>query len=205
MMNMHIVDYGAGNIGSVVNMVKRVGGKAIVTSDANTLLEAEKIVLPGVGSFDSGMAKLQASGLIEVLNQKVLDEKVPFLGVCLGAQMCTQGSEEGSLPGLGWFDAETVRFDFPSGSKLKLPHMGWNYVTPQVEHPILKDLPTDSRFYFVHKYYMNARAKDQVFMTTNYGLEFHSALIKDNIIAVQFHPEKSHKYGMQLLSNFMKL
>ena len=200
-----IVNYGAGNIGSVANMIKRVGGKAFIASSPQELEKAERIILPGVGSFDSGMGKLEASGMIEMLNKKVLVEKVPFLGICLGAQLCTKGSEEGTSKGLGWFDADTLKFKFNKEQNLKLPHMGWNYVKACKEHPILNELPQNSRFYFVHKYYLQAQNKQDILFSSEYGSTFASGLQKDNIIALQFHPEKSHKYGMRVMENFINL
>ncbi len=125
-----IVDYGAGNVGSIANMLRKLGQPGVITSKPEEIEKAEKLILPGVGNFDYGISKLQDSGLVEVLNHKVLDDKIPILGICLGAQLMTKKSEEGTIPGLGWFDAEVKRFSFPSGqTDLRIPHMGWNFVT----------------------------------------------------------------------------
>jgi len=204
-MEVHIINYGAGNIGSVVNMIKHIGGNPIVVSNTSELETAKRIILPGVGSFDSGMQKLLDSGLKEVLEIKVMQSKVPFLGICLGAQLCTEGSEEGVLPGLGWIPGRTMQFQFSSGSKLKIPHMGWNNVEQKKPHPILNGMDERAKFYFVHKYYLAPKNKSDILLSTNYGDKFASALQRENIIAMQFHPEKSHRHGMKILSNFLKI
>jgi glutamine amidotransferase len=198
-----IIDYKVGNIGSIQNMIKRIGTDAIVSSREVDIKNAEKLILPGVGSFDYGMTQLSNSGLIDVLNQKVLIEKTPILGICLGAQMFTNGSEEGSLKGLSWIDAETKKFKFSDNQKIKVPHMGWNEVVLKKESLLFKDMYLNPRFYFVHSYYLKANTSDDVLTETNYGFDFVSALEKENIVGVQFHPEKSHKFGMKILNNFI--
>lgn len=200
-----IVNYGMGNLGSVQNMFKRIGVASEITGDPQAVSRAEKLLLPGVGAFDAAMQKIAESGLREVLDRKVLEEKVPVLGICLGMQLLTNGSEEGVLPGLGWIPARTIKFRFPEGSPLKIPHMGWNYVFPKRESPLTHDLPAEPRFYFVHSYFVRCDNDEDVLMTTPYGNDFHSIVQRGNVYGAQFHPEKSHKYGMKLLSNFAGL
>ena len=200
-----IIDYGMGNLGSVQNMFKRIGVQTEISGDATVIAQAKKIVLPGVGAFDSAMQKIADSGLIEVLNQKALVVKVPVLGICLGMQLLTNGSEEGNLPGLGWVDAQTVKFKFEVDTKLKIPHMGWNRIYPQKQYSLLDNLPTEPRFYFVHSYHVQCNNLGDVLATTSFGGDFHSMLQHENIYGAQFHPEKSHKFGMKLLKNFAEL
>jgi glutamine amidotransferase len=151
------------------------------------------------------MEKISNAGLASVLNKKALEEKVPILGICLGMQLLTKDSEEGVLKGLGWIDAHTLRFKFPDGVKLKVPHMSWSDVDAKRDSPLTKDLPPEPRFYFVHSYHVVAKDPADVLMTTFYGYDFHSVIQHENIFGAQFHPEKSHKYGMKLLSNFAQL
>lgn len=198
-----IVDYGVGNLGSIINMLKKVGVKAIASREPDMLQQAEKLILPGIGAFDAGMNKLNELGLVQLLNYLALDKKVPFLGLCLGLQLMTKKSEEGRTQGLGWLDAETVRFRFGAEQNhLKVPHMGWNTIDVCRLHPLFKDLEPLSRFYFVHSYYVQSYDPEAVLAETDYGMRFHSVLGKGNIMGAQFHPEKSHKYGMRLLRNF---
>lgn len=199
-----IVDYGAGNIGSILNMIKKIGGESQVSSDESVIDKAQKLILPGVGSFDFGMQQLINSGLIDVLNKKVLVDKIPILGICLGVQLFTKGSAEGNLKGLGWIDAETVRFDFESDSMLKIPHMGWNTIKILKDSKIFKGMYEESRFYFVHSYHLKCNDEADGLTISNYGYPFVSGLEKNNIIGFQFHPEKSHKYGMKILKNFIE-
>jgi len=198
-----IVDYGVGNLGSIINMFKRVSVRAVASSDAGLIEQSEKLILPGVGAFDVGMAKLTECGLLPLLNHLALEKRVPVLGLCLGLQLMSSGSEEGHLPGLGWLNAETVRFEFgPDQPQLKVPHMGWNSIEIRRPHPLFVGLEPGSRFYFVHSYYVRARDPETVLAETDYGGLFHSVIGTDNIMGAQFHPEKSHKYGMRLLMNF---
>lgn len=198
-----IVDYGVGNLASIVNMFKKVGVKAAASSDPAVLKEAEKLILPGIGAFDAGMEKLNERGLVPVLNQLVLEKKIPVLGLCLGLQLMTKGSEEGKLAGLGWFDAETVRYKFDGEqSNLKVPHMGWNTIEIRHQHPLLSELEDESRFYFVHSFCVRCKNPKTVLAETDYGGYFHSVVGEGNILGAQFHPEKSHKYGMRLLKNY---
>ncbi|QIB04303.1 imidazole glycerol phosphate synthase subunit HisH [Pseudomonas fluorescens] len=198
-----VVDYGVGNIASVLNMLKRVGAKAKASNSREDIEQADKLILPGVGAFDAGMQTLRKSGLIEVLNEQVLGKQKPVMGVCLGSQMLGNGSEEGSEPGLGWIDMDIVRFEKREGRKV--PHMGWNEVAPRLQHPILTGLNQQSRFYFVHSYYMLPRHAENTLLTANYDQQFTAAVVRDNILGFQFHPEKSHKFGMQLFKNFVEL
>jgi glutamine amidotransferase len=199
-----IVDYDAGNVASIANMVAKVGGKAVITRDHDVLRSADKIVLPGVGAFDTAITNLRSFGLYELLNELALVEKKPVLGICLGAQIIGKGSEEGSLPGFGWLDFDLVRFRAPEGVKLRVPHMGWNTVRPVRDPGIFCDVPEPMRFYFVHSYHMNPRDVSITLATTHYGNEFASVVGKGNVLAMQFHPEKSHKYGMALYRNFVE-
>ncbi|CAI3797030.1 Imidazole glycerol phosphate synthase subunit HisH [Pseudomonas sp. MM221] len=198
-----VVDYGVGNIASVLNMLKRVGAKAKASNSREDIEQADKLILPGVGAFDAGMQTLRSSGLIDVLNEQVLNKRKPVMGVCLGSQMLGNGSEEGSEPGLGWVDMDIVRFEKRDGRKV--PHMGWNEVNPQLQHPILTGVDQESRFYFVHSYYMLPRHAESTLLTANYDQVFTAAVVKDNIFGFQFHPEKSHKFGMRLFKNFVEL
>ena len=206
MNKLIIVDYKVGNIGSIVNMFKRIGVNAILSSDENEILSADKLLLPGVGSFDNGMKNLKASGLIKVLNKKVIEEKTPILGICLGMQLLMDSSDEGKEEGLGWISGEVKKFNFAMNEeKLKVPHMGWNIARPMKKDSLFKGFSEEARFYFVHSYHAVCDNKDNVLANTHYGYDFASSISKDNIYGAQFHPEKSHKFGMKLLQNFMEL
>jgi imidazole glycerol-phosphate synthase subunit HisH len=202
-----VLDYGMGNPGSMLNMFRRIGAQAVVASDHDTIMSASAIVLPGVGSFDNGMQKLLSSGILEPLKQRVLHDKVPFLGVCLGMQLLFESSEEGLLPGLGWIPGHVKRFDFSNTGKtgLKIPHMGWNLVRPANGDSLFRGLDEESRFYFVHSYHVVCSDTKHLLGTSDYGYQFVSAVQKENIFGVQFHPEKSHRFGMTLLKNFSEL
>lgn len=197
-----IIDYGIGNLGSISNLFKKIGVHAEIHSDPEKMQSATHYVFPGVGHFDQGMKNLEERNLIPFLNQKALAEKKPFLGICLGAQLMTQKSEEGLKPGLGWFSATTKRFAFEPGAKLKIPHMGWNELIESTSHVILNNFDSSPRFYFVHSYFMECSNAQDIIAKTHYGVSFCSILGRDNIVGVQFHPEKSHKFGMQLFRNF---
>lgn len=200
-----IIDYGMGNIASILNMFKRIGNRdVLLTKDADQILKADKILLPGVGAFDNGMKNLNESGLIPLLNKKALEDKVPVLGICLGMQLLTRGSEEGIEKGLGWIAADTKKFIFPESSELKIPHMGWNYISVKKQSPLIS--PEDKKkFYFVHSYYVKCDDPQDVLATCDYGFEFDCMVQNNNIFGAQFHPEKSHKFGMELFENFSKL
>lgn len=200
-----IVDYGMGNLGSILNMLKKIGAPAQVSCDPLEIERADKLILPGVGAFDNGMQKLAELGLLPVLNHTVLERKTPTIGLCLGMQLLMQRSEEGTLPGLGWLEGETVRFRFDGDeTKLKIPHMGWNSSVIQRSSPLSAGLGTEARFYFVHSYHVVCQRAEDVVATTNYGYDFASIVQRGNIMGTQFHPEKSHKFGMKLLANFAK-
>ncbi len=198
-----VIDYGAGNIGSVLNMIKHVGGTAQVVSNAAGVLEAKKILLPGVGSFDNAVTRLANLGLIEPLRARAA-EGTPFLGICLGMQLLANRSEEGRLEGLGLIPGKVRHFRFEGeAASLKIPHMGWNRVTPIVDHPLSSGLGADARFYFVHSYYFDCENPDNAMLRSFYGVPFTSGVQCGNVMGVQFHPEKSHRYGMQLIKNFV--
>jgi len=196
-----IIDYGMGNVGSVESMINYLGcHKTKIIKKKSELLLVDKLILPGVGTFDNGMKNLKDYGLLDELNKQVLNNKKPILGICLGMQLLMDKSEEGKLGGLGWIKGDCKKFKFVDKS-LKVPHMGWN-----VASPITNELcDNNSRFYFVHSYYVECIEKDNIMLKTNYGIEFVSGVSKDNIFGVQFHPEKSHKYGMDLMEKFINL
>jgi len=201
-----IVDYGMGNLGSIENMFRKIGAEVKISNDLNEIKNADKLILPGVGAFDNGISSLHSLGLVPILHKKVIVDKTPILGICLGMQLFTNKSAEGTLPGLGWIDAETNRFKFENeNTKLKVPHMGWNTVDVVKKTAIFNKYYNESRYYFVHSYYVKCKHKDNVLATTQHGIEFDSAIIKDNIIGTQFHPEKSHKYGLKILRCFMEV
>lgn len=200
-----IVDYGLGNLKSIYNMLSYLNIKSYISSNPEEIAMANKIILPGVGSFDTGVLNLRNSGLGAVLNEEVMARKKPILGICLGMQLLTAGSEEGEFPGLGWIKAVSKKFKF-SSKDLKIPHMGWNYVRPVNTKSLFKGLDTEkNRFYFVHSYYVECTNEENVLAKCSYGNDFACAIVKDNIYGVQFHPEKSHKFGMTLLKNFAEL
>lgn len=200
-----IVDYNTGNLGSIQNILKRIGEDSVVTSDKDEIARATKLILPGVGAFDTGMKNLTDLGLIDILSRKVAVEKTPVLGICLGMQLLAGGSEEGSLPGLGWIDAEILRFRFEDSLEYKIPHIGWNFISQHKTSRLFDNMYPDARFYFVHSYFFRANDMEDIITTTTYEMEFTSTVEKGNILGVQFHPEKSHKFGMKLLKNFVDL
>lgn len=197
-----VVDTGVANLGSIANMLRKIGAEAVISDQGPNIERARKLILPGVGAFDRGMTALRERGLVDVLTARVLEDKVPLLGLCLGMQLLTRGSEEGRLPGLGWLDARTVRFQFTGESGLKVPHMGWNHLEACRPHPLLQGLGGDARFYFVHSYHLECDDPGLVLGQTTYGYRFASAVARDNIMGFQFHPEKSHRFGMTVLRNF---
>lgn len=199
-----IVNYGMGNLGSMLNMFKRIGVPACIESESVIIEQAQKLVLPGVGAFDAAMTRINSmSALREVLDRKALVDRVPILGICLGMQLLTRTSEEGQLPGLGWIPGATIRF--PRQAELKVPHMGWNVANPVGDSLLTADLGAEPRYYFVHSFYVRADESAHSLMRTHYGLDFDSAIGRDNIYGVQFHPEKSHRFGMRILQNFAAL
>jgi len=201
-----IIGYGTGNPGSIQKMLERLGIDAVISDVPRDVERADKLILPGVGAFDHGMRELEARGLISVLDHRVLDCNTPILGICLGMQLFSKRSEEGIRPGLGWLDAETIRFRFdPADGNLKIPHMGWDTIEVKRPSPLLDDRYEESRFYFVHSYHVRCRDAADVLATARYGIEFHAAVIHGNIMGTQFHPEKSHKFGLKLLGNFARM
>lgn len=199
-----IVNYGVGNLTSVLNMFKRIGAEAIITGDAEEIKRAERILLPGVGHFDSCMQRFNESGLRAVVEEKAFAEKVPLLGICVGAQMMTRGSEEGIEKGLGWVNADTIRFKLSEHPQLKIPNMGWNELIISRPSPLWDDLPSEARFYFTHSFHFQFDSDEMVTGKARYGYEYAAAFRKENIFGTQFHPEKSHKFGMKVLENFSK-
>jgi glutamine amidotransferase len=200
-----VIDYDVGNVGSIANMLKKAGAEAEITADLEKIGRADKIVLAGVGSFDTGMQKLRERGMVELLDRKVRDGGTPLLGICLGMQFFARGSEEGTEPGLGWLKARTVRFKLPPESRLKVPHMGWNGLDLAPSANGSHGIAPDARFYFVHSYHLVCEDESDVLARTTYGYPFVSAVRRGNIFGVQFHPEKSHRYGMELLKRFSQL
>jgi glutamine amidotransferase len=200
-----IVDYGAGNIKSVVKKVEMLGFKAIVTNDYDLIVNANKLILPGVGHFENAMHQLKELNLIEALTIAVCEKKVPILGICLGLQLMTMHSEEGNCAGLGWLDAKVVRFNVSDKHKFKVPHIGWNTIQINKESKLLQGIESNSEFYFVHSYHVQTDNDTIILNTTNYSYDFVSALEKDNIYGVQYHPEKSHDIGAKMINNFLSL
>ena len=202
-----IVDYGLGNLGSVKNMLSKIGVDARVSSDPGAILDSTKLILPGVGSFDTGMQKIRESALREPLDRMALEEQIPVLGICLGAQLMTKKSEEGDEPGLGWFNAETVKFNHSAvEGRWPLPNIGWRDVDNCNNSPLLRSRDDSSpRFYFVHSYVMTTEVQSIVSMTTTYGYRYVCGLQDKNLFCVQFHPEKSHSFGFNLFRNFVEL
>jgi imidazole glycerol-phosphate synthase subunit HisH len=199
-----IVDYGVGNLASIKNMLKKLGCDALISSNESEILSADKLILPGVGAFDTCANKLKDSGLLSVLNKKALEEKIPLLGICVGCQLLMEKSEEGTQPGLGWIKGEVKKFDQQQMSDdLKIPHMDWTDVELNKPSLLFKNMYEEPRFYFVHSYYPSPINSDDVLMYANYGYKFAAAVEHENIMGVQFHPEKSHKFGMKLLENFV--
>jgi glutamine amidotransferase len=198
-----IVDYGMGNVRSVYNALDFLGEEAVITSDPDALGRADRLILPGVGAFGDAMRQLQERGLIEVLAREVIQRSKPFLGVCLGMQLLARCStEHGVHAGLGWFDAHVRRFEF-AGEKLKVPHVGWNDVTPTTCHPLFAGLkPGQFCFYFVHSFHVECDTASAIAATCDYGHTFCAAIYRDNVFATQFHPEKSQDNGLQMLRNF---
>jgi glutamine amidotransferase len=197
-----IVDYGVANLGSILNMLNKIGAKSGLVSTPEDIARAESIILPGVGSFDHGVSALQDNALSEAIRRRVLDDEVPILGICLGMQLLGLDSAEGALKGLGLIDARCERFSFGNNTSLKIPHMGWNTLKQKKSCRILEGLDAAARFYFVHSYHMVCTDPDDVLATADYGGEFTAMGQRDNITGAQFHPEKSHRFGMQLLRNF---
>jgi len=200
-----IVDYGLGNRRAVLNMILRAGGDARLSGSPEDIARADKLILPGVGSFDRGMEQLRALGLAEVLEAKVVKEGAPILGICLGMQLFTGRSEEGHASGLGWLDAVTVRFDQARlGRSLRVPHMGWSDVSVVRESRLLGNMGESPRFYFCHSYHVRCGDDADAVGLCEHGYSFPAAIERGHLAGVQFHPEKSHKWGLRLIQNFIE-
>jgi len=199
-----IIDYGLGNISAFLNVYKRLNIEAAVVRNADELGGADKLLLPGVGAFDHAMELLETSGMRVALDELVLQRKVPVLGICVGMQILARGSDEGQAAGLGWIDGSVKGFK-SLGQDLLLPHMGWNDVTPVGGARLFAGLEGDARFYFLHSFYFDCEREQDIAAVSRYGIDFSCAVHADNIYGVQFHPEKSHHFGAQLLKNFAEL
>lgn len=200
-----VIDYGMGNVGSIINMLKKIGVECLITNDFEAIDTADKLILPGVGSFDNGIYNLNERGLTNKIKENVLEKKKPLLGICLGMQLLGKSSDEGNLQGLGLISFENKRFSFKEDIQLKVPHMGWNLTTTKItQDPLVQGLDEKQRYYFVHSYHAICDNKDNILMECDYGYKFTAAVKKDYIYGVQFHPEKSHKFGMALLENFAR-
>lgn len=204
-MSVCVIDYGLGNINSVANMIRHIGGACRITADPEEVAIAERLILPGVGAFDMGMAALHNSGIADSLFVAVMERNKPILGICLGMQLMASRSEEGRLPGLGWLNADVQKFRLPVESKLKIPHMGWTPIDIVKPNPLLDSAMGGQRFYFVHSYHVVCNNSSDVLATASHGIRFCAAFQKDNIFGVQFHPEKSHRFGMALIKRFLEL
>jgi imidazole glycerol-phosphate synthase subunit HisH len=202
---IHILDFGVGNVRSIVNMIERVGGVAKLISNPRELSASTKLILPGVGAFDHGIACLREGGWIDALNEAVLERKVPVLGICLGMQLMCKSSDEGSASGLGWVNAHVRLIQSSMASNLKVPHMGWNAVTVVQQNPLIPMDGDQRRFYFVHSYHVVPNDEADILARTHYGFDFVAAFRRGNVYGVQFHPEKSHRFGKELLGNFVRL
>lgn len=198
-----IIDYGLGNFASVQNMIYRIGGKAKISNDADEVSTASKLILPGVGAFDHGVKQLHAQGLFSAI-QEVVTKGVPILGICLGMQLLARGSHEGSLDGLGFIDATFKRFKFEEGSKLKIPHVGWNHTQVVKENPFIPNDEEKARYYFTHSYHAECADETDIIAVVNYGYAFPAAFRRRHVLGVQFHPEKSHRFGMELFRKFLE-
>lgn len=200
-----IVDYGLGNIGSVAHMLRHIGADCTFASTVGEIEQADALILPGVGAFDYAMDVLHRKGFVEPLRRQALDRKVPILGICLGMQLLASRSEEGNATGLELIDAEFLKFRPEPGTTLKVPHMGWNAVTTVRDNPLIASTDEEQRFYFVHSYYARTKYPSDDIATCNYGVQFVAAYGRDNVFGVQFHPERSHKFGMSVLKSFATL
>lgn len=200
-----IIDYGMGNLKSVKRKMDRIGVESIITSDPEEIKRSDKIILPGVGHFAKAVLEIKNRGLWDLLPDQVLVEKKPVLGICLGMELMAKHSEEGDSEGLGWINADVVRFKVSDTKKFKVPHMGWNTLDQLKESPLFENINLNSEFYFVHSYYVHCNDSSNILTETIYDNSFTSSFQKENLFGVQFHPEKSHDAGEQLLKNFVKL
>ncbi|NLI76663.1 MAG: imidazole glycerol phosphate synthase subunit HisH [Candidatus Riflebacteria bacterium] len=201
-----IVDCGLGNLGALMNMLRRIGADPARLSQPEQIVGFPRLILPGVGAFDTGMKSLAEKGFLPFLHQAVRVDRKPILGVCLGMQLLGRKSEEGTMEGLGWIDAETIRFRFPPGTReWKVPHMGWSTLTWKRVDSLANGLEEESRFYFVHSYHLRVANPEVVVASGTYGIDFPAVIREGNILGVQFHPEKSHRFGFRLLANFLEI
>jgi len=200
-----IIDYKTGNLSSIQNLIKKIGYSSVISSDPEVIAKASKLILPGVGHFDYGMKNLKELGLIDVLNDKVIRGEIPVLGICLGLQLFTAGSEEGIEKGLGWLRAKTIAFHRDRlASGMKVPHMGWSDATFNSECKLFTGFTEVPRFYFVHSFHIACEASADESSWCNYGYSFTAGAEYKNVTGVQFHPEKSHRFGLQVMTNFLK-
>ena len=204
-MTIAIIDHGMGNLGSVQNMLRRLGAASVRTTDPAEIAGADRIVLAGIGGFDGAMGRLEELGVVDVLNDRALNSSTPILGVCLGMQLMARRSDEGRLGGLGWIDAEVRRFDFPPDRHLPVPHMGWEEIDIKRESPLFSAGDPQPRFYFSHAYHVVCRDAADVAATATYGAPFVAAIHRGNVLGTQFHPEKSHVFGMEVYRRFLAL
>jgi len=200
-----IVSYGTGNLVSVRKALGRLRSDSVISSEPRDIIDAERIILPGVGHFQTAIANLERLHLVEALHEAVLVKKIPILGICLGMELMAKSSEEGTAAGLGWFDAHAVRFSLPDTLRYKVPHMGWNQVTIKKNSELMRTIEESSEFYFAHSYHLQMHDRLDLLNETEYGITFPSAIEKDNIFGVQYHPEKSHDAGGRILENFLDL
>ena len=198
-----VVDYGMGNLGSVIKSLNRIKAEVIISTSIDDIKNASKIILPGVGHFANGMKRLREYGYLNILNKKVINDSIPILGICLGMQLFAKHSEEGNTKGLGWIDADVKRFKVKDKLKWKIPHMGWNSIKIKKKSPIIDGIYQDELFYFVHSYHMTCSNERDILSTTEYSYEFTSCIQRKNIYGTQFHPEKSHDKGLEILNNFV--
>ena len=203
-LKVAVIDYGMGNIGSICKMLRLVGAEPMVSSDPDQLKQANKLVLPGVGHFDRAMANLESTGLAESLRELVQDRGMPILGICLGMQLFCQSSEEGSKPGLGYLNAHVRRFTFPPESQIKVPHMGWRGIGIARPSEMLKGFEEPPRFYFAHSYFIECFLAEDIVAQAEYGRQFVAAFVRGAVWGVQFHPEKSHRFGVRIFENFVQ-
>ncbi len=200
-----IVDYGMGNLRSVQKKFIRVGADVEISRDPKIISKADKLILPGVGHFANGIKNIKEYGLWEILNRKVIMEKIPILGICLGMQLMAKHSEEGDEEGLGWFDADVVKFRIKDQLKYKVPHIGWNNAVINQESFLFHNIPKEALFYYVHSYHIQCNNQKDILTTTEYEYAFTSSIQRDHIYGTQFHPEKSHDWGEKIIQNFVEL
>jgi len=204
-MSVIIIDYGMGNLRSVQKKLIRVGADVEISRDSKIISKADKLILPGVGHFANGIKNLKEYGLLEILNRKAVDDKTPILGICLGMQLMAKHSEEGGVEGLGWFDADVVKFRIKDMLKYKVPHIGWNNAEMNQESFLFHNVPKEALFYFIHSYHIQCNNQEDILTTTEYEYQFTSSIQRNNIYGTQFHPEKSHDCGEKIIQNFVNL